>query len=62
MSFHKNKQFQTFAPYQTNKKMTVEQQIIDLLRKALEAKEQAKALQKQIREINKKIDKLLSNN
>lgn len=42
--------------------MTVEQQIIDLLRKALEAKEQAKALQKQIREINKKIDKLLSNN
>lgn len=42
--------------------MTTEKQIIDLLRKALEVKEQVKALQKQIREINKQIDKLLQNN
>lgn len=42
--------------------MTTEKQIIDLLRKALEVKEQVKALQKQIREINKEIDKLLTNN
>jgi uncharacterized protein involved in exopolysaccharide biosynthesis len=42
--------------------MTTEKQIIDLLRKALEVKEQVKALQKQIREINKEIDKFLLNN
>ncbi len=41
--------------------MTTEKQIIDLLRKALEVKEQVKTLQKQTREINKEINKLLTN-